>query len=81
MKVKTENVNEFTFWGVKINAACSLKPCLKDLGSKAIRALFAVNSRHKLHKLPVHIALELLDSLIVPILLYGCEIWYDNKLW
>ena len=57
-----------------------LKPCLKDLGSKATRALFAVNIRYKLHKLPVHIALELFDSLIVPILLYGCEIWspYDD---
>ena len=63
-----------------INAACSFKPCLKDLGSKATRALFAVNSRYKLHKLPVHIALELFDSLIVPIILYGCEIWspYDD---
>ena len=57
------------------NAACSFKPCLKDLGSKATRALFAVNSRYKLHKLPVHIALKLFESLIVPIHLSGCEIW------
>ena len=41
--------------------------------SKATRALFAVNSRYKSRKLPVHIAPKL-DSLIVPILLYGCEI-------
>ena len=75
VKVKIENVNQFAFLGVTGNAACSLKPCLKDLGSKATRALFAVNSRYKLHKLPVHMALELSDSLTVPILLYGCEIW------
>ena len=56
VKVKLENVNEFTFLGVTINAASSLKPRLKDLGSKATRALFAVNSRYKLHKLPVHIS-------------------------
>ena len=59
MKVNIENVNEFNFRGVN-QCSMLIKPCLKDLGSKASRALFAVNSRYKLHKLPVHIALNFL---------------------
>ena len=72
---KLENVNEFTYLGVTINAACSFKPCIRDLSSKATRSMYAISSRYKLHKLPIDIALKLFDSLIVPILLYGCEIW------
>ena len=70
-----DNVTEFTYLGVTINATCSFKICIQNLDVKATRALFAINSRYSLHKLPINIALKLFDSLIVPILLYGCEVW------
>ena len=47
----------------------------QNLGVKANRALFAINRRYSLNKLPINLALKLFDSLIVPILLYGCEVW------
>ena len=56
---KLENVNEFTYLGVTIYAACSFKPCIRDLSSKATRSMYAINSRYKLHKLPIDIALKL----------------------
>ena len=71
---KLENVKEFTFLGITINAPCSSEPYLDDLHSKATRAIFALNSRCKFHKLLVNMALKRSDSLILPILLCGREV-------
>ena len=38
-------------------------------------AWFCLISKARKLKLPVDIQLELFDSLICPILLYGCEVW------
>ena len=32
-------------------------------------------SRYKLNKLPLNIAFKLFDTIIMPILLYGSEVW------
>ena len=41
----------------------------------ARRAIFALNNKFSLKRLPVKIALKLFDSYISSILLYGLEIW------
>ncbi len=81
-----ENVTEFTYLGITLNAACSFKETLNMLSSKANRALLALNNKYKIKYLPIKIALKLFDSLISPILLYGSEVWapylnFDNKEW
>ena len=48
---------------------------IENSSEKARRAIFALNSRFTLKRLPVRIALKLFDSYISPILLYGLEIW------
>ena len=70
-----ENVTEFTYLGITINAACNFKDTLSILSSKANRALLALNSRFKIKFLPIKAALKLFDSTITPILLYGSEVW------
>ena len=50
-----------------------------DLHSKATRAIFALNSRYKFHNLLVDMALKRFDSLILPILLSGSELWNPYK--
>ena len=47
--------------------------------AKAKKALFKITSETAGHNLSVASKLHLLDSLIIPILLYGCEVWgYEN---
>ena len=61
--------------GITINGPTSFQPALKELGNKANRALFSLNSKYKLSKLPLDIAIKLFDVMISPILLYGSEVW------
>ena len=46
-----------------------------DLSIRANCAIFALNNKYKISKLPKNLAIELFNSLIAPILLYGSEVW------
>ena len=48
--------------------------------SEAIeKQIFGLKSRKEKYNLPVDIVLDLFDKMILPILLYGCEIWgFEN---
>ena len=52
----------------------------KYLFDQATRAMYALISKSRKLNLPIDIQLHLFDSLVVPILLYGCEIWgFENN--
>ena len=70
-----KNVKEFTYLGITFNGSTSFQPALKELSNKANRALFSLNSKCKLSKLPLDIAIKLFDVMISPILLYESEVW------
>ena len=71
-----QNVKEFKYLGITISANnCTFSPTIRDLSIKANRAVFALNSKIKLSKLPTKLALRLFNSLVLPILLYGSEVW------
>ena len=70
-----KNVKEFTYLGITFNVSTSFQPALKELSNKANRALFSLNSKYKLSKLPLDIVIKLFDVTISPILLYGSEVW------
>ena len=57
-----------------INTAGSLSPTLSNSSEKARGAIFALNNRFSLKRLPVRIALKLFDFYVSPILLYGLKI-------
>ena len=48
---------------------------MEDLSMKGKRAIFALNSRIKISLLPIPLALKIFSSQILPILLYGSEVW------
>ena len=54
---------------------CSFTPTIKNLKTKATRALYGIKAKVKLNRLPVFISLKLFDCLIKPILLYASEVW------
>ena len=49
---------------------------IEELYKKASRAWFSISNivyHHK--KLPVRRAFQMIDSLVAPVALYGCELW------
>ena len=85
--VALENVKTIKYLGFTISAKnCSFLPTIDDLSLRANRALFALNSKYKMSKLPKRLAMKIFNSLITPILLYGSEVWgpfmdYDYLTW
>jgi hypothetical protein len=49
------------------------------LSEQALKALFALNSLFEAVPLGISEKLKLFDSMILPILNYGCEIWRFHK--
>ena len=82
-----ENVKTFKYLGFTISAKnCSFKNTIDDLCVKANRAIFAIKAKAKLSKLPLKLSLKIFNSQIVPILLYGSEVWgpfmdYNFETW
>ena len=71
-----ENVKSFTYLGFTICAKnCSFQKTMDDLSLKANRAVFAIKSKIKLSQLPMKLAIKIFNTQIVPILLYGSEVW------
>ena len=54
------------------NAKCTLKETVS-------KAMFALLSKGRVLQLPVDIMLEMFDKTVVPIMLYGCEVWVFGK--
>ena len=52
----------------------------KQLIEQTTKAICAIFRKTRRHSLPVDIQLKLFDSLILPILLYFCDVWGFEKL-
>ena len=82
-----ENVKHFRYLGFTVTAKnCNFSKMPLDLCIKARRAIFALNNRIKLSKIPALLAIKIFSTQIAPILLYGSEIWapysnYDLTSW
>ena len=58
----------------------SYKIGVEGLTKQASRAMHALLAKCRLLGLPVDIQLYLFDTLVVPILLYGCEVWGHQQI-
>ena len=73
---KIENVKSFKYLGFTIGTKnCSFNATTHDLSIKAKRAIFALSSKIKLSQMPINLALKIFNSQVLPILLYGAEVW------
>lgn len=70
-----ENVRNFIYLGVNISSNGKFYQAQKHLSEQASKALFSLNNLFRDNILCVQDKLKLFDSLILPILTYGCEIW------
>ena len=61
-KNNLDNICEFTYLGIQINAAGSFKSSIDELTTKANKAKYALNNTAKLKRIPIKVALRLFDS-------------------
>ena len=72
---KIEVVQSFTYLGVDISASGTFSPAIKELCSKAKKAMIPLFRAIMQFKIPFKLSLKLFHTYIEPILLYNAENW------
>ena len=75
-----EVVDSFRYLGVEFSRTGNFAKGKKYSFDKAQRALFALLQNARKKNLPTDIVLDLYKKMVVPVMLYGCEIWGYEKL-
>ena len=75
-----EVVDSFRYLGIEFSRTGNFAKGKKYAFDKAQRALFALLKTARDKNLPTDILLDLYQKMVVPVMLYGCEIWGHEKL-
>ena len=69
--------NSYCYLGIEMTNTGSFQKSTDMLYKKSLRALFSIYSSLNVHsdETNTRLFLKLFDSLIMPVLLYGCEVW------
>ena len=67
--------DDYVYLGVTFNYNGSFKKAISKQISQGRKAMFALVEKAKILRLPTDIVLELFETCVVPVLLYGAEIW------
>ena len=73
-------VSDYKYLGIIFNFnGLFAKAKKKHLVDQATKAMYAVITKARQLNLPIDLQFHLFDTLVLPILLYGCEVWgYEN---
>ena len=74
-----EVVDDYVYLGVTINFNGKFEKAMKKQVTQASRALCSLKTKRNKFRLPLDLYLDLFDKTIMPILLYGCEVWGHEK--
>ena len=72
---KLDVVDEYVYLGVKFNYNGNYKKMIAKQITQARKALYCMLTKAMKLQLPIDIQCQLFDHLVLPILLYGSEIW------
>ncbi|XP_053549032.1 uncharacterized protein LOC128640586 [Bombina bombina] len=72
---EVEHTLHYTYLGLTLSASGSFKLGIKTLQEKALRAFHAIKKLLASLNPPTELLIKVFESTIVPILLYGCEVW------
>ena len=72
-------VSEYTYLGICFPCNNNFNKGISILRNQASRAMFSLIKKSRRLGLDVDVQLQLFDSLILPIMLYGCEVWGFKK--
>ena len=70
-----EVVSEYPYLGISFQSNGVNDKSLSHLRKQASKAMFSMLRRARKLNLDIDIQLKLFDSLVTPIVLYGCEVW------
>jgi hypothetical protein len=70
-----ENVKEFKYLGLLFSRSGSFCKAKKHLREQAQKAMYGVIRKIRKSNLPIKCQLHLFDKVILPVMIYGCEIW------
>ena len=70
-----EVVDEYTYLGIVFNYNGKFTKAISKQASQGRKAFYSLYNKVKKLYLPVDISLELFDQLVLPVMLYGCEVW------
>lgn len=81
-----EHTKNYTYLGLTISASGNFNMAVKALKEKARRAMYAIKMKLFKINIPIRIWTKIFDSVILPIALYGSEVWgplnkLDFKMW
>ena len=74
-----EIVEEYTYLGIKLTLTGNFTIAQKCLCDEALRAMFRIQKYTSISKLTYRLAFTIFDSVILPVLTYGGEIWGTSK--
>jgi len=74
-----EIVDDFVYLGTLINYNGKSNKTKKRTCDQASKAMFSIIGKARKLNLPVEIQMHLFDSVVLPILLYGCEVWGSQQ--
>jgi len=77
-RTKLDIVEDFSYLGIKFNYNGRLNKTTKHLSDQARKAMFSVLKKSRTLFLDIDLQLHLFDTLVTPVLLYGCEVWGVN---
>merc|ERR1712179_26199 len=72
---KVDVVDKYVYLGTTISYNGKYTKAIEKQVLQAQRALFVIKSKKEMYDLPIDIVFDLFDKMILPILLYGSEIW------
>lgn len=75
-----DRVDNFKYLGIVFSYNGSFTACQKALVIQAQKAMYSILSKVRRLHLPIDLTFHLFDTVVVPILLYGSEIWACTKL-
>ena len=73
-----EVVFDFKYLGLMFNYNNKFSVAQKELFDRASRAMFALVRRCRKLSLPLDIQVDLFDKIVLPVLSYGCEVWFPG---
>ena len=74
-----EIVERYKYLGVVFTYNGNMKHSADELYKKGLKAFFKLKSQFlNFENIPIKISLKLFDTLIRPIITYGCEIWFSD---
>ena len=70
-----DRADSYSYLGILFNYDGKFNKAKCDLFARGNRAIFSPIPKRRQLNLPIDVQVELFDTLVLPTILYGCEIW------